>query len=121
MRFKFRKSKTKLTPEEVKELALGIMSGAVFTDRSLGEHDMLGMVFMPYLFMDDDMKRQTLKVILPKGEKSKRMGMIYEFMDKAGPQAVNGMPIFHTMKVIGPDDVDRVASVMESIGKVKVK
>lgn len=123
MRLRFKKPKTTLTNDEVKELALGIMSGAIFTDRSLGEHNnhMLGSVFMPFLFMDDDLRKQTMKTLLPKGEKSKKMGMIYEFMDKAGPRSVNGLPIFHTMHVIGPDDVSRVGAVMEAVVKVKVK
>lgn len=35
-------------------------------------------------------------------------GMIYEYIDKAGPRAVNGMPMFMSLKMVSIDDAKKI-------------
>lgn len=87
-----------MTDDEVKTLASDILIGKVYTDRHIppGEGDRaIAMVFMPLVFVD------------PK-DLPEDVGMVYEYLEKAGPQSVNGMPGFFSMHLVNKADTARV-------------
>jgi hypothetical protein len=38
-------------------------------------------------------------------------GMIYEYMDKAGPMSINGMPMFCSFRFISQEDAKKVSQL----------
>ena len=87
------------TEEELKQLALDISEGKVFTDRHLSDVRDLSAVLMPLAFLDEA-GIEKLKADDP--------GMVYEYMDKAGPMAVNDMPCFFSMRLLSRDEAKKV-------------
>ena len=84
------------TDAEIKQLAIDLYGGSIFTDRQCPPES-LPMVFMPIAlgaFKEDfDINK---------------IGLIYEYIDKAGPRSINGMPCFMSFRWINRDDFDRV-------------
>jgi hypothetical protein len=39
-------------------------------------------------------------------------------LDKAGPRSVNGYPMFFSLRVMSPSDLERVQGVMDELGAV---
>jgi hypothetical protein len=116
----FTLSYVSLTDPEVRELALGIMAGTVFTDRQLLDPQDITMVF-PVLSMmtPEQYQESVIDVVLPGGiEDAAPVGLIYEHLDKAGPRSVNGYPMFFSLRVMSPSDLERVQGVMDELGAV---
>ena len=100
----------KKTKEELKQLALDISDGKVFTDRHLRDVEDIGMVFMP----------------IPLGAFAKEskeyiddIGLIYEYWSEAGPRSVNGYPSFFSMTVLGKEDTEQVFKYHEQFEQAK--
>jgi hypothetical protein len=92
------------TDEELKEIALGIHKGHIFTDRHVRSAQELSLVFMPLIFLKEE---QIDKI------KKEDIGMVYEYMDKAGPRSVNGMPCFMSMQMITEAEAKTVIGYVE--------
>jgi hypothetical protein len=88
-----------LTDEEIKKLADDIYKGIVFTDRHIQNPDDISRVFMPLVLLSEE-QIEEFKANMP--------GMIYEYMDKAGPMAMNGMPIFPSFRLLSKEDAKKV-------------
>jgi len=94
---KVKPHKIKSVPSEtIKEVARGIATGQVFTDRHVPEHERnnLPMIFMPIALgaMNDvDLKS---------------LGLLYENLSEALPRSVNGMPIFGSFKMLNKKDAE---------------
>jgi hypothetical protein len=105
--------------DEIKELAVGLMGGAVYTDwdvfRSGGD---LALTYMPLAFMLDEDREALVKFLMPDMEQTETFGMIYEWMDKAGPRYVNGMPMFFSLQILSPEDRQRLMDVVERLRAV---
>lgn len=84
------------------QLAKDIVGNLVFTDRHIREYDfptVFGMIFMPVMlgaFADTTQEYRD------------DIGMIYEYIDKAGPRSINGYPIFFSMCYINKADAIKV-------------
>lgn len=93
------------TEEELKSLALMIMTNKVFTSGHLTgqeiENGMLPHVFMPLLFMDSD---DPIKEKLSKNE----IGLIYADMDDAMPRSINGLPMFMRCSFLTTEETEIV-------------
>lgn len=100
----------KRTDREIKELALGIYKGEIFTSLQIRENDtyLLSTIFMPLMFMDKEQ--------IDKMEKHKAY-MFYANMSEAGPRAINGYPIFMSMNYINEEDCKKVLEKYEVIKK----
>lgn len=102
-----------MTDDEIKQLAEDMYKGIVFTDRHIQIKEELLSVFAVLVLMDQE-QLDKLKRNPP--------GMIYEYLDKAGPMAVNGMPIFFSFKMASIDDtkkiLERYNNIMEAVAKV---
>ena len=94
------------TPEEIKKIAMDIHLNLIFTDRHVENPNDLGMVFMPLVFglpMTD--------------EEVKEIGMIYEYMSKAGPRSVNGYPCFGSLAFLNHADTKLVMEKLKEINE----
>lgn len=88
-----------LTDEEIKKLADDIYKGLVFTDRNIENPSDVPRVFVPLVLMGEEQIEEF---------RANPPGMIYEYMDKAGPWAIDGMPIFFSFRFISKEDTKRV-------------
>lgn len=98
-----------MTSDEIKKLAEDMYKGLIFTDRHLKNMEELQMVFMPLALMGQDLIDELHK---------NPPGIIYEYLDKAGPMAVNGMPMFLSLKMASIDDAKKVFEHYHKIKEV---
>lgn len=90
-----------------KQLVRDFDGGLIFSDRHVPERDshLLGNIFMPLMFGAFEN--------YPKEEVDK-IGMVYEYLDKAGPRSTNGYPNFMSFRLLSKEDTTRlVAKVLE--------
>lgn len=98
---------TRPSVDELKEVARGLHAGQIFTDRHVAnpQSDMT-MVFMPLaLGALSECSKEDVEQI----------GMIYEWIDKAGPRSVNGMPCFMSFKLLHRDDAVKVLKMYQAL------
>jgi len=95
--------------EELKQLARDLQAGHIFTDRHMSEWDRknIGMVFMVIMFMDQK------DFYIPES-----IGMIYEYMSKAMPRGINGMPTFTSVHFLNVDDTNYVLNKAKEIDEM---
>jgi len=99
------------TDDELRQLAVDIVSGLVFTSAHIREEDLnnlLGMVFMPILFMDEHSRKELV---------ANEIHTIYEYYSEAGPRAINGKPIFMSCRMLNRTDSQKVWSMMKRFEK----
>lgn len=90
--------------EELRELVLAICDGRVFTSLHVDNASRIGMVFMPLaLGALSNLTDQYVASI----------GMVYEYLDKAGPMAFNGMPMFFSCRLLHREDFTRISSAIQ--------
>lgn len=103
------------TNEELKQLAQDIHAGRIFTDRHLNGAELLGSVFLPLSFMDE--------AALTRMQETK-VGMIFEYRDKAGPRSINGYPIFFSCQTATEEEAAKIwdyhRAIKEAVDSVKV-
>ncbi len=92
----------------LRELAEDIVKERVFVDRYLGqEANLIHSVFMPLMFLNKKQFR----------EMKRDCGMIYEYYDKAGRMAINGFPMFFSMRYVHKKDVPIVFKYVKKLKK----
>lgn len=93
------------TDEELKKIAKDLLAGHIFTDRHINANDsrLLTSVFMPIMFFDkeqfDDFNNNL---------KSGDINLIYEYLDKAGPRSINGMPMFMSFETLSKEETEKM-------------
>lgn len=87
------------TEQEIKDIALGIHKGEIYTDRHIRSSQELAMVFMPLMFFKDEEHEKILN-----GD----IGMVYEYMNKAGGRSINGHPSFMSMCTLTKAESEQV-------------
>ncbi len=102
-----------MTDHEIKKLAQDMYLGLVFTDRNIMNKDDVPRVFMPLALMEEELAEELRK---------KSPGMLYEYLDKASPLAMDGMPIFFSFKMVSSEDSKKVLekynNIIEAVAKV---
>lgn len=93
---------------ELVEIAKDMYNGRIFTDRHCRSGDEVSMVFMILTLM----KPKDLKKI---ANLTGNKGMIYEYMDQAGPMSVNGLPTFFSCKVLTDTEAEFMFTKYEEI------
>lgn len=96
-----------LSREEIRKLALDMRQGVVFTDRQCKGENLLPMVFMPLALVG-----------IPKNLVGK-VGLVYEYMDKAGPRSINGMPMFFSCRFLIKANVPLLNEFIEKFKKAE--
>ncbi len=87
------------TDEEIKKLAVDLQAGKIYTDRHISSINNLEMVFMTI----------ALGAFAEwKEEDFKKLGLVYEYLDQAGPRSINGMPCFMSHRTLSLDDARKV-------------
>lgn len=93
---KKKKAKKGRSEEELRTIARDIIYGKAFSDlnfRHKGEaSNMIGSVFMPILLMGNKQRNHLIRYVKPQ--------LMFEYLDKAGPIAVNGYPTFFSVQFI---------------------
>ena len=97
---------TKRTPEDLKQIALDLYAGKIFTDRHLDRPEDAPMVFMPIAFMDEKQREEIIKM---------KPAMIFEYMDKSLPRSVNGYPIFGSFQMLSRKETKTVTKMYKEI------
>lgn len=107
------KHKEPKTDDELRQLAMDIVDNKVFTDRHMQEHEahMLGQVFMPIIFMDQEQSKAVFEDV----------GMVYEYYSEAGPRSVNGLPMFMSVRFLSNEETNRIAPMIKEIQDFKRK
>ena len=95
-----------LTNEEAAQLAKDIYSGHVFTDRHVTPPQDLSLVFMVLVFTPPE-EIEKIKANPP--------GLTYEYMDKALPRSINGMPCFMSCHMIDKESARLVAAKYDAV------
>lgn len=97
-----------LSAEEIKQLAMDICEGQVFTSQQCESEMEVRMCFPVLLFVarpkksKDETQHQYVERIRSYNRTMKLLenaGMVYEYYSKAGPMAINGKPIFFSCKI----------------------
>lgn len=101
-----RRDVTRLDPDKITEIALGLAQGRYFSATEAPD-DLLGAIFLPVTLGGLD----HLKI--------DQIGNIVEELSKAGPRSINGYPIFFSCQVIHKDDwaviVERATKAFEAM------
>lgn len=95
-----------MTDDEIKRIAEDIYRGLIFTDRHIKNPEEISSVFMPLVLLD---KRQCEEL------KNNPPGMIYEYIDKAGNMAINGMPTFMSFRMTSQEDAKKIFEKYDQI------
>jgi hypothetical protein len=98
------------TEGELKKIARDLLQGKIFCLWHLPPGDLHAMesTFMVLALMERDM----IEVLIENWGKAP---LIYEYIDRAGPLAINGNPIFTSCKWIHTDQVARFTEIYESM------
>ena len=107
MRRVYRLSMNNLSDAEIKQLAVDFHHGKIFCDRHIANVYDIPMVFMILSLMDDK-ARKTFVADNP--------GLLYEYLEAAGPRSINGMPIFLSMRMLSQEDTDKLFKL---VGKLR--
>ena len=97
-----------MSDKELRELAISLYKGEIFTDRHLRKNDNIGSTFVPLMLLD----QETID-----DWKTNPPGLIYEFMKKASPIGINGNPIFFSMRLLTVEDTKKLFEYHENIIK----
>lgn len=99
---------TQVRASTLKTLARDIVEGRVFCTYAMPAEAMrlLPMIFLPLAFMAPAERQKLI---------NQDIAFFYEYYDKAGPQAVNGYPIFTSVRYLAPDEEDVLVSYLREI------
>jgi len=92
--------------EELKQLALDIYSGEVFTDKQCENKSFIDHIFMPLAFMDKKARKQFNK---------NKPFLIFEYINKACPVAINGMPTFLSCQYLDKESFEKMQEYYKKI------
>ena len=53
--------------------------------------------------------------------KLESIGMVYEYLDKAGPTGINGKPCFFSLRLLNKDDTKKVFDYYEKYKEIREK
>lgn len=127
---------TETSDDDLKKIAKDIYNGIIYTDRHCRENN-ITMVFMPILFMApgsnrkdgvDGQRDNKIYDILEREIEQKyyeeyinQIGLIYEYLDKAGPMALNGQPIFYSCRFLSKEDTTKMFDYYEQYKEIREK
>lgn len=91
---------TRLTEDQIKELARDMVAGQVYVPKNGYE---LECSFAILFALGAEQMRSWVENI----------GMVYEYMKKAAPRQINGLPMFFSMRFVHKDDMDALFDKIE--------
>ena len=96
------------TDAELRQLALDIVGGSVFTDRHVPDHDkgILGSIFMPLMLMSDEQRQELV---------DNDVTLLYEYLSQANNMGINGYPSFMSMQYLTNTEVGTLYKYVEEL------
>jgi hypothetical protein len=94
--------------EELKQIAEDLWAGRIYSNRNMNDIKLIDSVFMPLMFLD----RRKLKQL-----QHLKVDFFYEYIDKAGPRSINGMPVFTSVRCLTKPETARMFEFYEAIKK----
>lgn len=95
---------------ELKKIAADLYEGKIFTHTQIKNEQDILMVFMPIaLGAFKNWPKENID----------KIGLIYEYIDKAGPRSINGYPIFFSFSMINKTDAALVEKFYKKYEKLK--
>ena len=85
------------TRTELKSLAIDIVENKAFGTWNIHNEDLIPCVFTPLMFLSEEQKKELQKT---------KVAHVYEYIDKATPRGINGMPTFFSMNYLTEDETD---------------
>ena len=123
-----------LRDDKLKTIAKDLYNGDIYTDRHCMDHE-LTQRFMPLLFMgpgtnssdDTSEKRDNLIYKLLEQEIETKyyqeyvsnIGLVFEYLDKRGPMALNGGPMFMSCRFLTRDDTKKMFEYYEKYKELR--
>jgi hypothetical protein len=101
---------THKTDEEIKQLALDINRGLVWGSWTLKPTQDPKFAFMPLMFLTDEQIGELEKDDIVH---------FYEYIEKAGPRSVNGLPCFMSMNCLDRVDARKVYRVLRALAEAE--
>lgn len=98
------------TKDEIRQIALDVMTGSAYGSWQMSDKDHLSMVFLPLIGIDD---------FVIKGWQRDEVIHFYGHIKDALNRSINGMPIFHSFCVIDQPDLDRVFKMIRLIEQLE--
>ena len=98
--------------DKLKELALGIKNGQVFTDRHIDNKRDFTMVFLVLGFLDAKAHKALV---------AQKPAMVYEWMSHALPRSCNGMPMFLSCGFLNKHDAEQVWKMVQALDEAEKK
>lgn len=95
-----------LSPEKLNQLAKDFVAGRVFSDRHCPP-DMWTSVFMILGLGDAEVVKGDID----------DLGMVYEYLDQAGPMTVNGYPTFFSFRMLNKADAMKLFEKADALEK----
>lgn len=96
--------------DELRTLARDIHHGRVFTSRHLPDQKDIVQVFMVLAFLTTEQLERMADV-----------GLIYEYLDKAGERMVNGLPVFMSCHMLTVADAQTVLGIIKALRDVEAQ
>jgi hypothetical protein len=93
----------RMEDDELREFVDDFLSGRIYTLHHVPDGQDPAMVFMVLALGG-----------LPQGLDPNDVGTVYEYIDKAGPRTVNGMPHFFSCRFMHKDDWSRAVTAIEA-------
>jgi hypothetical protein len=104
---------TKMSDDDLKKFVIDFVESKIFADFMIRDKDPTSLVtvFMPLAFGAlSDAPEEELK----------KIGILWEYNDKAMPRSINGYPTFPSVRMMHIDDWNRVRPVIkEQLEKLK--
>ncbi len=79
------------TDEELKQIALDLFHGRIFSDRHCNTLEEIRSSFLILAFMDEKHAEEM---------KEKKVSFVYEYLSEAGPRSINGRPVFFSCRYL---------------------
>ncbi len=98
------------TDAQLKQIAIDIIEGRIFSHWNIERPEDVRHVFMPISL--GAFAKCT-------DEEYNNVGLVFEYLDKAGPRTINGMPNFFSMQIVNVKDTEIIRKHYAEYEKMK--
>jgi len=93
---------------ELRQLAIEMVEGKIFGDWQVDDDATVRLVFLPLSFCGP-------------AQLPRNIGGIYEYVNQAGPRAINGYPMFMTMQFMTDKDREAIIPMIKEYVELQAK
>ena len=96
---------TNRSEEQLKQIAMDLYHGHIFTDRMLEpHHGPIFMTFLPLIAMPNTRYREAYY---------KDLGLLFEYYSVRGPMSHNGVPTFFSVRRLDVNDYEKMVQYLD--------